>query len=156
MDSDDGDFTALAAKGLIAPAVAARLEALAGRERLGGNDVTQAALVDLDVFLRSIELGTPAEAIELPQLGTSPKLPPGTQRASVNISGRVISVVGRDGRAFVLVDDRPIGQPFDLRSIPMTAAQLERDRDGTSHITWPGALNLVIASDFSSCSVGLG
>jgi hypothetical protein len=74
----------------------------------------------------------------------------------VNVSGRVVSVVGRDGRAFVLVDDRPVGQPFDLSQVPMTPAELERDRDGTARITWNGALSLEIAPDFHSVVVGLG
>ncbi len=154
--SDEGDFNALASKGLIDQALADRLEGLASRERLSHTDVNQAALVDLDVFLRSIELGAPAQPVELPALGTSPKLPPGTQRASVNVSGRVVSVVGRDGRAFVLVDDRPVGQPFNLSAVPMTPAALERDRDGTAHIVWAGQLSIDLAFDFSSVSVGLG
>ena len=154
--NEEGDFNSLAARGLLDDDLAARLEALAGRERLGPGDVSQATIVDLDVFLRSIELGAPADPIEVPALGESPKLPPGTQRASVNVSGRVVSVVGRDGRAFVLVDDRPVGQPFDLSQVPMRPAELARERDGTARITWSGELSLEIAPDFHSVVVGLG
>lgn len=145
----DGDFAALAAKGILDPAVAERLGALAGIQ-LSARDFNPDVLVDLDVFLRSIELGAPAARLQLPPLGSAAKLPPGTHRASVNVSGRVISVVGRDGRAFVLLDDRPIGQPFDLLSIPMTPSELTREPDGTVRITWPGDLRLVVAADFTS------
>lgn len=151
----DGTFTALAAKGVIDAAVAERLAKLASRERVGPQDVNDAVLVDLDVFLRSVELGAPAKPAPLPPLGTSPKLPPGTQRASVNISGRVVTVVGRDGRAFVLIDDRPVGQPFDLVTIPMSAPTIDRDRDGTAHIRWLDAITLELAPDFGSVRVAL-
>jgi len=149
-NDDNGDFAALAAKGVIAPDVAERLNALTEKERLADSDVTQPAIVDIDVFLRSIELGTPAQPLEVPPLGSSPKLPPGTHRSSVNVSGRVVSLVGRDGRAFILVDDRPVGQPFDLASVPMSASELERAPDGTVTIEWPGLLRIVVDADFHS------
>lgn len=145
----DGDFGALAAKGILDPAVAERLGALAGVQ-LSARDFNPDVLVDLDVFLRSIELGAPAARLPLPPLSGSPKLPPGTQRASVNVSGRVITLVGRDGRAFVLVDDRPVGQPFDLVSVPMTPSELTRAPDGTVRIEWPGELRLVVGAGFTS------
>lgn len=150
----DGDFAALAAKGTIDSALADRLAALSAKERVAETDVTADAVVDLDVFLRSVELGHPAAPLALSPLESAPKLPPGTHRASVNVSGRVISVVGRDGRAFVLVDDKPIGQPFDLREIPMSAGELQRDDDGTVHLQWPN-LHLVVAPDFTSVTVQL-
>jgi hypothetical protein len=152
---EDGTFTTLAAKGIIDAGVAERLAKLADRERVGPQDLSDAVLVDLDVFLRSLELGAPAPPAELPPLGTSPKLPPGTQRASVNISGRVVTVVGRDGRAFVLIDDRPVGQPFDLVTIPMSAPTVDRTRDGTAHIRWQDAITLELAPDFGSVRVAL-
>jgi hypothetical protein len=148
----EGDFAQLAAKGVIAEELAARLSTLAGK-RLGPRDVTESALVDLDVFLRSIELGHPATPLPLPPLGSTPKLPPGTQRASVNVSGRVFSVVGQGGRAFALLDDRPLGQPFDLVAVPMTAPNLDRAKDGTVRIAWPGGPTLELAPDFASVRV---
>lgn len=148
-EQTDGDFAALAAKGILDPAVAERLGALAGVQ-LSARDFNPDVLVDLDVFLRSIELGAPAARLPLPPLSGSPKLPPGTQRASVNVSGRVITLVGRDGRAFVLVDDRPVGQPFDLVSVPMTPSELSRASDGTVRIEWPRELRLVVGADFAS------
>jgi hypothetical protein len=150
----DADFAALAERGTIDRDLATRLAGLLG-ERLREDDVTDGALIDLDVFLRSVEQGAPAKPLPLPPLGSAPKLPPGTQRASVNVSGRVISVVGRDGRAFILVDDRPVGQPFDLPAIPMSASELEREPDGSVRIDWPGQLRLVVAPDFASARVEL-
>jgi len=148
-DSDaDDDFRMLAAAGVLDEAVATRLGALVGK-RLGDRDVTPDAVIDLDVFLRSIEMGAPAPRLPLPPLGSPPKLPPGTQKAAVNVSGRVITLVGRDGRAFVLCDERPIGQPFDLHSVPMGGAELDRAPDGSVRIEWPG-LRLVVGPDFAS------
>jgi hypothetical protein len=141
-------FAALAAKGMLDGAVAQRLGALSGK-RLSDGDVTPDAVIDLDVFLRSIEIGAPAQRLPLPPLGSPPKLPPGTQKAAVNVSGRVITLVGRDGRAFVLCDEKPIGQPFDLHSVPMGGAELDRDADGSVRIEWPG-LRLVVGPDFAS------
>ena len=62
----DGNFVALATKGVIDAAVAERLAKLAARERVGPQDVSDAVLVDLDVFLRSIELGAPAPPARCP------------------------------------------------------------------------------------------
>jgi hypothetical protein len=150
----DSDFAALVAKGTLNADVAARLTELLGK-RLAEADVTDAALVDLDVFLRSVEQGAPAIPLPLPPLGSAPKLPPGTQRAAVNVSGRVIAVVGRDGRAFILVDDRPIGQPFDLAAVPMSRHEISREPDGSVRVDWPGQLRLVVSPDFASARVEL-
>jgi hypothetical protein len=150
-----GDFTSLAGTGVITPALAERLEALVAKDRIAEHDVTLEAVVDLDVFLRSLENGAPALPLPLPPLGEPAKLPPGTQRSSVNLSGRVISVVGRDGRAFVMVDDKPIGQPFDCRSVPMGAPAITREPDGTVHLQWGDALHLVVGPDFSALRVSL-
>lgn len=148
-EHDAEELGALAARGLLDGEVAARLGALVGK-RLGDRDVTPDVIADLDVFLRSIEAGGPVPRVVVPPLGTTPKLPPGTQKTAVNVSGRVLTLVGRDGRAFVLCDDRPIGQPFDLSSVPMKAHQVSRERDGTVLIDWEGELRLVVAPDFAS------
>ncbi len=148
------DFIALAETGRIDRDLAARLTELFGK-RLREDDVTEGSIIDLDVFLRSIEVGFPAKPLPLLPLEGAPKLPPGTQRAAVNVSGRVITVVGRDGRAFILVDDRPIGQPFDLAAVPMSLHEISRLPDGTVHIEWPGQLRLVVAPDFGSADIQL-
>lgn len=147
-EDGDADFATLASKGVLDAAVAGRLAALTAKDRVAESDVTEAAVVDLDVFLRSIEIGAPAQPLPLPPLGDAPKLPPGTHKTSVNVSGRVVTLVGRDGRAFVLVDDKPIGRPFDLQSVPMSQPVIERDRDGTVRLTWEGMIQLSIAPDF--------
>jgi len=90
-----------------------------------------------------------------------PKLPPGAQRASVNVSGRVVSVIGRDGRAMVVVDDRPVGMMaegariphFGLPSVPMSANEISRDDDGMARIEWPGMLRLRVELDFETVHV---
>ncbi len=148
-EESDAGFAALAAKGVVDAAVAERLGALAGK-RLSDGDVTPDAVMDLDVFLRSLEIGAPAQRLPLPPLGTPPKLPPGTQKAAVNVSGRVITLVGRDGRAFVLCDEKPIGQPFDLQSVPMGGAAIDHEKDGSTRIEWTGQVRLVIGPDFAS------
>lgn len=149
----DDDFAALSGKGILAPEVGERLAKLTGR-KLSARDFSPDVLVDLDVFLRSLEIGAPAPRLELAPLGGDPaKLPPGTQRASVNVSGRVVTLVGAAGRAFVLVDDRPIGQPFNLSAVPMDAPAIERDRDGTTRIVWVGVVTLELGADFRSVRV---
>lgn len=151
-DSEGGaeaGFRTLATKGLLDAAVAERLAGLVGK-RLSDADVTPDAMMDLDVFLRSLEIGAPAPRLPLPPLGAAPKLPPGTQKAAVNVSGRVITLVGRDGRAFVLCDEKPIGQPFDLQSVPMGGAAVDREKDGSTRIEWAGQIRIVIGPDFAS------
>jgi len=144
---EDGDFAALAAKGVIDSGLAERLALIAGK-RLQDREVTDAAIADLDVFLRSVEQGSPAPPLALPPLGgEGPKLPPGTQKTSVNISGRVLTLVGRDGRAFVLLDDKPIGQPFDLQAVPMSAPEITRE-PGTITLAWDGFIRLVLDAGF--------
>ena len=151
-ETDGGDFAALASKGVIDAALGERLAGLAAKERVADRDVTEAAVVDLDAFLRSIEHGAPARPLPLVPLSGSPKLPPGTQKTSVNVSGRVVTLVGRDGRAFVLVDDKPIGKPFDLQAVPLAAPAIERERDGTVRIIWEGAIQLQL-EDFVGLTV---
>jgi hypothetical protein len=148
-EHDAEDFGALAARGLLDGEVAARLGALVGK-LLADHDVTADAIADLDVFLRSIEAGAPVPRLLLPPIGAAPKLPPGTKKTAINVSGRVLTLVGRDGRAFVLCDDRPIGQPFDLSNVPVREHQVSRERDGTVRIEWPDELRLVVAPDFAS------
>jgi hypothetical protein len=152
--SDGGDFAALAAKGIVDAALADRLGAIAGT-RIEDRQVTNEAISDLDVFLRSIEHGAPAPAVPLPPLGDSPKLPPGVQKTAINISGRVVTLVGKDGRAFVLLDDKPTGQPFDLVSVPSTAGDVAYLPDGTTTVTWEGQLALTLSADFKTVSIGL-
>jgi hypothetical protein len=149
--TDGGDFAAVSSQGIIAGDVAERLAAIAGR-RLADREVTDASISDLDVFLRSLEHGVPAPAIPLPPLGDAPKLPPGTQKTSVNVSGRVVTLVGRDGRAFVLVDDKPIGQPFDLAAIPMNPPSIARE-DGEVLLEWEGAIRVVLDPMFKLARV---
>lgn len=148
-EHDDGDFATLVTAGVLDPALAERMATLAARQ-ISARDFSPAVLVDLDVFLRSIENGAPARPLPLPPLGDHAKLPPGAQKSSVNVSGRVVTLVGRDGRAFVLVDDRPIGQPFDLPGVPMDAPEVERERDGVVHLRWGGRLRIDLDAEFSS------
>jgi hypothetical protein len=152
-ETEGGDFGALVTKGLISAGLAERLAALTAKERIAEHDVTEAAVVDLDVFLRSIEIRAPAQPLPLAPLHGAAKLPPGTQKTSINISGRVVTLVGRDGRAFVLVDDKPIGKPFDLQAVPMTPPTVERERDGTVRIVWDGEIQLQLAGDFVGLAV---
>jgi hypothetical protein len=160
-EQDESDFNALAAKGVLEADLAARLTTLASAERLGARDVSPQALTDLDVFLRSIEIGRPAPPLQLAPLDAPPKLPPGAHRASVNISGRVVSVIGRDGRAMVVVDDRPVGmmvdgkriEHFGLVSVPMSSHEISRDDDGFARVEWPGMLRLRIELDFETVHV---
>jgi hypothetical protein len=152
--AEGGDFAALAAQGIIDGGVAERLTAIAGK-RLTEREVTDAAIVDLDVFLRSLEHGAPAPPLVLPPLAGTPKLPPGVQKTALNISGRVITLVGKEGRAFVLLDDKPTGQPFDLPGVPAGEHDIAYLPDGTTTITWEGALSLTLSADFKTVSVGL-
>lgn len=160
-EDDESDFAALGAKGVLDKDLAARLEALVSAERLNARDLTPQVLIDLDVFLRSIEIGRPAPPLQLPSLDAPPKLPPGAQRSSVNVSGRVISVIGRDGRAMVVVDDRPVGMMveggrvphFGLQSVPMSTHQIDREDDGMARIEWPGLLRLKVELDFETVHV---
>jgi hypothetical protein len=160
-EDDESDFAALAAKGVLDGDLAARLGALCSAERLSARDVTPQVLIDLDVFLRSVEIGRPAPPLQLAPLDAPPKLPPGAQRSSVNVSGRVISVIGRDGRAMVVVDDRPVGMMvhgdrvphFGLQSVPMSTHQVDRDDDGMARIEWPGLLRLRVELDFETVHV---
>jgi hypothetical protein len=155
------DFATLAAKGVLDGDLAARLTALSSAERLGARDFNPQALIDLDVFLRSIEIGRPAPPLQLAPLDAPPKLPPGAHRASVNISGRVVSVIGRDGRAMVVVDDRPVGMMVDgrridhfgLESVPMSSNEITREDDGIARVEWPGLLRLRVELDFETVHV---
>jgi hypothetical protein len=160
-NEQDADFMALAGKGVLEADTAARLTALASAERLSGRDFNPQALIDLDVFLRSIEIGRPAPPLQLAPLDAPPKLPPGAHRASVNVSGRVVSVIGRDGRAMIVVDDRPVGMirdgarvpHFGLMSVPMSSHDVTRDDDGMARVEWPGMLRLRIELDFETVHV---
>jgi hypothetical protein len=158
---DGADFATLAATGVLDADLATRLTTLSSAERLSARDFTPQALIDLDVFLRSIEIGRPAPPLQLAPLDAPPKLPPGAHRASVNISGRVVSVIGRDGRAMVVVDDRPVGmmadgkriEHFGLVSVPMSTNEISRDDDGMARVEWPGMLRLRVELDFETVHV---
>jgi hypothetical protein len=139
-------FGALADQGLLDRAVAERLAALAADT----SAVTDQHIVDLDVFLRSVENGAPAQPLPLAPLHGSPKPPPGTHRASVNVSGRVVTVEGRDGTAIVTVDDRLIAGAFALDSVPLSHYDVTRTPDGTVTIEWPALLRVTVAPDFAS------
>lgn len=160
-EDSEGDFATLAGKGVLDADLAARLGALSSAERLSARDVTPQVLIDLDVFLRSIEIGRPAPPLQLAPLDAPPKLPPGAQRSSVNVSGRVVSVIGRDGRAMVVIDDRPVGMMvhgdrvphFGLAGVPMSSHQVDREADGMARIEWPGILRLRIELDFETVHV---
>lgn len=156
-EHDADGFAALASRGLLDAALAERLAA----RTVDAGDITDEVVVDLDVFLRSIELGAPAQPLPLPPLASAPKLPPGTDRASVNVSGRIVSVIGRPGQATVVVDDCPIAmeaggtrvEHLALPRVPTIVHELRRDPDGTVHIEWPGMLRLALAPDFASVQV---
>ncbi len=160
-EDGESDFGTFAGKGVLDADLAARLGALSSAERLGARDVTPQVLIDLDVFLRSIEIGRPAPPLQLAPLDAPPKLPPGAQRSSVNVSGRVVSVIGRDGRAMVVVDDRPVGMMvegarvphFGLAGVPMSSHQVDREPDGMARVEWPGLLRLRIELDFETVHV---
>jgi hypothetical protein len=139
-------FAALAEQGVLDRAVAERLAALASDT----SAVTDQHVVDLDVFLRSIEHGAPARPLALAPLHGSPKPAPGTQRASVNVSGRVVSVEGREGTAIITVDDTLIAGAFALASVPLSHYDVTRTPEGTVTIEWPGLLRVTIAPDFAS------
>lgn len=143
-----GDFAHLASQNLIDAALAERLTAL----EADASAVTDQHLVDLDVFLRSIENGAPAQPLALAPLHGSPKPPPGTHRASVNVSGRVVTVEGREGSAIITVDDTLIAGSFALESVPLSHYDVTRTTDGTITIQWPGLLRVTVAPDFASAT----
>ena len=168
-------FRELAVRGLLDPALAERISAWVTAH---GTDVTQATTLrdgelggramqigrDLDRFLRSLEIG--ASAIEIPfdaLVAREDSGPKPDSTAAVTISGRLVELEVRDGRATVSVDEQLIamahasGDPlisFVLAAAPTSKPDVHRELTGVTRVTWSREnVTLELAPDFARVQV---
>lgn len=175
IEDAQGAFRKLAGRGLLDAALAERIaEWIAAH----GVDVTQATALrdgelggramqigrDLDRFLRSLETGAPAAEIAfdalVPREDSGPKA---DSTAAVTISGRLVELEVRGGRATVSVDERLItmahasGDPvisFVLATAPTTKPEIHREATGVTRVVWsPENVQLELAPDFSRAQI---
>ncbi|MEO8549441.1 MAG: hypothetical protein ABI678_05695 [Kofleriaceae bacterium] len=178
VEEPDTGFRELARRGLLDPALAERIigwvaalgidvtEATALREgELGGRAMQIGR--DLDRFLRSLEIG--ASAAEIPFAALVPRESSGPKpdsTAGVTVSGRLVELEVRDGRATVSIDDQLIamarasGDPlisFELTTAPTSRPEVHRELAGVTRVVWsPENITLELAPDFSRVQIGDG
>lgn len=164
-DTDDAaaGFQALAARGLVEPALAERLAAhVAGQREPGFGDQAMAVGRDLDRFLRSLELGAPAPEIPFPALVSrepEPERAKPDSTAAVAISGRIVELAVRAGHASVTVDEQPIPLALEsgervpsvaLAAAPTSRATVQLEPTGEARVVWEHEhVTLAVAPDFT-------
>jgi hypothetical protein len=160
VETDDvaGGLAALVTRNLVDAALAERLvRRFTADEDLqhepDAEEVTELGR-DLDRLLRSLEHG--AAMPELPFLALhAAEVPAAESRASLTISGRHVVLAGRGGEGLVFVDDRPVGRPFVMASMPKSKAEVHRDPSGRTRITWEiEGLAIELGPDFATADVG--
>ncbi len=158
-------FRELAGRGILEPALAARLAGYAAasaqrEDTIGGDAITAGG--DLDRFLRSLEAGAPAPVLPFEGIVPRERAKPDST-AAVVISGRVLDLDVRRGRAAIAIDDRPItmtlasgdvASSFALAEAPSSRAEVHRDPTGKTRVAWTQEhLVLEIAPDFARVQV---
>lgn len=164
-------FRELVARGIVDATLAERIATWAATH---GTDVTQATALrdgelggramqigrDLDRFLRSLEIGAAAPELPFEPLvvreNSGPK-PDST--AAVMVSGRLVELEVRGGRATVSVDGTLIamesapGEPmisFELATVPTSKPEVHREPTGVTRVAWSvESITLELAPDFA-------
>ena len=167
-------FRDLAARGVLEANLAGRLGEYATYVAKAGPPRDEAfregSLVigrDLDRLLRSLEAGAPAPEIPFETfiLRVTDEAAKPDSSAAVTISGRVLEIDVRGGRAVIFVDERAIAMTLDgtavpslpLAAAPQSRAETERDPSGATRITWSDdKLSIDLAADFASAQISLG
>ncbi|MBS1120430.1 MAG: hypothetical protein H6Q90_2658 [Deltaproteobacteria bacterium] len=183
-DAGEG-FKELSVRGVLEPALSERLTAWVASQgtRVSRPDVQGDAAFgeramavgrDLDRFLRSLEIGAPAPEIPFEPIVPAERgiessaLAAASARlastAAVTISGRILEIEVRGGRAVIAVDDRPIAMTLDsgapvtsfaLAAAPTSNAEVRREQTGVTRVAWiPEHLVIELAPDFASARFG--
>ena len=114
-------------------------------------EVTEAGR-DLDRLLRSLEHGALMPELPFAALVAS-EMPAAQSRVALTISGRHVVVAGRGGEGLVFIDDRPVGRPFAMPAPPTSKAEVHREPDGTTRITWESeGLVVELGPDFTTAT----
>lgn len=160
VEADDaaGGLAELVTRNIVDTALAERLTSrfTADEDRQhepAADEVTEQGR-DLDRLLRSLEHGALMPELSFLALHAT-DVPPSESRASLTISGRHVVVAGRGGEGLVFVDDRPVGRPFAMLSMPKGKAEIHRDPSGSTRITWESdGLTVELGPDFATATVG--
>ena len=168
-------FRELVTRGILDAALADRIATWAATH---GTDVTQATALrdgelggrvmqigrDLDQFLRSLESGAAAPELPFePLVVRENSDPKADSTAAVTVSGRLVELEVRGGRATVSVDDTLIamehasGDPmisFELAAAPTSKPEVHREPTGVTRVVWSGeSITLELAADFARVRV---
>lgn len=159
-------FQALSDRGVLEPALAARLATWVASPGTAA-ELAMPIGGDLDRFLRSLELGAPApeipfDAIVAREAPAVPERRPDST-AAVTISGRVVEIEERGGRAVISVDERPLPMTLDsgelvtsfaIPAAPQSRAEVHREPTGVTRVVWsPENMAIEIAPDFASARI---
>ncbi len=155
-------FHELTERGMLEPAHAERLAAWSASHDASGDRAMQIGR-DLDRLLRSLELGAPAPELPFDAIIPRADITNPTSAAAVVISGRVVQLEERDGRAVISVDEWPIPMTlgsdervtsFALAAAPPTRAEVHREPTGVTRVVWmPANIAIELAPDFASVRI---
>jgi hypothetical protein len=175
VDDVQAAFHELVQRGVLDAALAERIAVWIAAH---GTDVTHATALrdgelggramqigrDLDQFLRSLESGAPAADIPFdPLVAPADSGPKAESTAAVTISGRLVELEVRGGRATVSVDHQLIamahasGDPlisFVLATAPTSKPEVHHEATGVTRVHWTSEnITLALAADFSRVQI---
>lgn len=149
-------FRALVERGVLEPALAERLigyvVAAAERDDAVGAEVMTVG-GDLDRFLRSLEAEAPAPPFA-PIVARERATPDST--AAVVVSGRVLELDVRGGRATIAIDGDVVGT-FALAAAPSGGPEVQREPSGATRVVWTEEdVVIELAPDFRTATASTG
>ncbi len=157
-------FHDLGVRGIVEPGLAERLASHAASIRAEGiGDRALPIGRDLDTFLRTLELGAPARDLPFEPLVEAASSTKPDSAAGVPISGRILELEVRGGRAAIAIDAQPIKltvgadegvTSFALAAAPTSTPEIEREGTGVTRVIWANEkLAIELAADFRRASV---